>query len=151
MTQLIIPSIKTLEYVVKLLQVKESTHNPLITDMGVQEGIFRRLASITDNSNTLVMDSNKENKLKINVSNNDFQFSKLKDTKMIEGKMYVFNRNQLTPSNNKEADLLYLKRKVLLGLLRFRDSMELIEGTVDVGKMLRAKSLNFKCKIVCKE
>jgi hypothetical protein len=151
MMELIIPSIKTLEHIVKLLQVKDSISNPLITDMGIQESVFRRLGSITDNSpNTLVMDSNKENvnrnKLKIDISGNEFKFSKLKNDKAIEGKLYVFNRNQLTPNDNKEADVLYLKRQILLGLLRFRDSMELTEGKVEVGKMLRAKSLNFKCK-----
>jgi hypothetical protein len=90
-----------------------------------------------------------QNKLKINISRNDFKFSKQKDkNQVIEGKLYVYNINDDSSGNKKEKETINMKKKVLLSLLRFRDSMQLIEGTVDVSKMLRAKSLNLKCNLL---
>lgn len=152
MQAIVIPSLRTLEFVVNTLKLKISEKKPLTTDLGVQESVFRRLGSITDKSpHTLIMDEGKENKaanqLKIDIAGSDFKFSRPKmSDEVCEGKLYVFNQNRLLIENQEQAKDMILRRKILISLLRFRDSMEMLEGTVSTNEMFRAKSLNFKCK-----
>lgn len=148
-----IPSLRTLEFVLNVLKLKPSEKKPLTTDLGVQESVFRRLGSITDKSPlTLVMDgdgeNNRGNKLKIDIIGGDFKFSRQQKSKDVsEGKLYVFNQNQLLIEDPKQAKDLVLRRRLLVSLLRFRDSMEMLQGSVSLNEMFRAKTLNFKCNV----
>lgn len=143
--ELVIPSVKTLNHLLSELKVRDSEKKPIITDLGAQESVYRRLGSITDQSpNTLVLDANKEN-LKIDIAGNDFTFSKNKgQTK--EGKVYVYNTKQLHVEHKKQRNELELKRKLLISILKFRDAMQMMQGKVNLQSLLKAKSLNFTCR-----
>ena len=143
--ELVIPSVKTLNHLLSELKVRDSEKKPIITDLGAQESVYRRLGSITDQSpNTLVLDANKEN-LKIDIAGNDFTFSKNKgQTK--EGKVYVYNTKQLHVEHKKQRNELELKRKLLISILKFRDAMQMMQGKVNLQSFLKAKSLNFTCR-----
>jgi hypothetical protein len=150
--EMVIPSLRTLEHTVNILTWKDTSKKPLVTTLGAQEMVFRRLSSITENSqNTLLLDTDKENSkgngMKIDIQGKDFRFGKVQDGSLLsEGKMYVYNQNYLAGISPVDGFELVYKRKVLISILRFRDSLELLQGTVDVRDLLRAKSLNFKCK-----
>ena len=142
--ELVIPSVKSLNYLISILMMKDSEKKPITTDLGVQENVYKRLGSITDQSpNTLILDSNKEN-FKIDITGNDFTFSKNKGNAK-EGKMYVYNINQLVTQNKKQKKELNYKRKVLISILRLRDAMEMMKGKLNIQNLLKAKSLNFTC------
>ena len=150
-TSVLIPSLKTLEYALGVLKWRDTNKNPLVNVVGPQESVYKRLGSITDNSQqTLVLDKENrvQNHLKIDIRGSDFRFHKdMNTSEIIEGKMYVYNQNQVAGLDKQDMKTMVHKRKVLISILRFRDTLDLLQGDLNLKEMLRAKSLNFTCKI----